>query len=190
MHLEHTKHRILITGASGQLGGYLLREASRRGLAVTAWSGTKTGSLLGCPLTPVPLEDQDLVADSFRKLRPNVVIHAAALASVAECRQDHERAVLVNCKSVALLSQLCSETGARFIHLSTDLVFDGSKPPYREEDPVTPLSVYGRTKVLAEGAALQWSSRACVLRLSQIVRAHNRRPPCLFRPFARCIDDP
>ena len=146
--------RLLLTGASGQLGAYLLRERRRQGTAVVAWSGQRGGELWGCPLRPVDLTDADSLATAFRQARPDMVVHAAALAGVTDCQRDPERAERINAGGSAVLAELADRAKARLVHVSTDMVFDGEHGGYREEDPVAPLSVYGRTKSAAEKAVL------------------------------------
>jgi dTDP-4-dehydrorhamnose reductase len=157
--------RLLVTGASGQLGGYLLRELRANGAPVTAWSGSRRGELFGLPLYPVDLGDTDAVVAAFRRARPGAVIHAGAWARVADCHREPDRAYRVNTGGSGTLAELSAAAGARLLLVSTDLVFDGERAPYREEDPTAPLSVYGRTKSAAEGAVLA-APRAAVARVS------------------------
>src|SRR5208283_2565684 len=117
--------RLLLTGANGHLGAYFLRELAHGPGEVSAWSGSRTGELLGFRLQPVNLTERDQVAAAFREARPEVVIHCAALSSVAECYRDPQRARQINVEGTALLAELAHEAGARFVFVSTDLVFDG-----------------------------------------------------------------
>jgi dTDP-4-dehydrorhamnose reductase len=156
---------ILVTGASGQLGGYLLREVRNQGLAAVAWSGSCAGERFGFPLHPVDLASPTAVAAAFAEARPTAVLHAGALASVSECFRQPERARRVNTEGAALLSRLAEATGARFVYISTDLVFDGERGGYREDDVPRPLSFYGRTKADAEQEMVR-CPRATVVRLS------------------------
>jgi dTDP-4-dehydrorhamnose reductase len=157
--------RVLVTGASGQLGGYLLRELRRRGVDAMAWSGSRTGRLFDADLQPVDLADAGRVADAFRLARPDAVIHAAALSSMAACYQDPDRARRVNTEGTAVLAGLADRAGIRFVYVSTDLVFDGTRGGYHEEDLPAPVSVYGRSKADAEPAALA-CRRGLVARVS------------------------
>jgi dTDP-4-dehydrorhamnose reductase len=157
--------RLLLTGASGQLGGYLLRRRSEQGAATVAWSGQRHGELFGCPLRPVDLTDPDAIASAFREARPDYIVHAAALAGVADCHRGPERAERINTRGSAVLAELADRAKARFVFVSTDMVFDGERGNYREEDVTAPLSVYGRTKAAAEQAVLA-CSRGVVARLS------------------------
>ena len=176
--------RILVTGASGQLGAYLLREL--RGADVTAWSGSSRGERFGVPLRPVDLADRDAVAAAFREARPDAVIHAAALARIADCRRDPEQARRVNTDAAALLGGLADAAHARMVHVSTDLVFDGEHASYREDDPPRPLSVYGRTKADAETAVLA-APRSAVVRVSLLYGPTLAGRPSFFDEQAAAL---
>lgn len=148
--------RLLVTGASGQLGSYLVRESLRRGETVVAWSGRRQGEVLGCPLRPVDLAEPEVIASAFREARPDRVVHAAALAVVSDCHREPRRAEQINTRGSAVLAELADRAKVPLLYVSTDMVFDGEHAPYREEDAVAPLSVYGRTKAEAERAVLAY----------------------------------
>jgi dTDP-4-dehydrorhamnose reductase len=156
--------RILVTGASGQLGPYLLRAVRAKATSVEAWCGSGASASV-VPSRPVDLRDPNSVAAAFRDARPEAVIHAAALAAVADCYRDPAAAHAINVGGSTLLVELAAEAGARFVQVSTDLVFDGEQAPYREEDAPGPLSVYGRSKAEAERAVLAFP-RTAVVRVS------------------------
>jgi dTDP-4-dehydrorhamnose reductase len=186
--------RWLVTGASGKLGGYLLRELRGQGIDVVAWSGSRTGALFGVPLRPVDLSATDRVAEAFRSAAPDVVVHAGALSLVSDCYREPERADRVNRRATEVLAELAGRQRARLVFVSTDLVFDGDQAPYREESRAAPLSVYGRTKLAAEGAALRAGHTALRLSLlfgpslngapsffdDQVAALRERRPVRLF----------
>ncbi len=157
--------RILVTGASGQLGGYLLRELRRQEWDAVAWSGTRTGRLFGYQLQPVDLADATAVATAFREAKPDAVIHAAAMARVDDCHRDSDRARRINVEATAQLAELARGIESRFIFVSTDLVFDGTRSWHRESDAPAPLSTYGRSKATGEEAVLTFQ-RTLVVRLS------------------------
>jgi dTDP-4-dehydrorhamnose reductase len=157
--------RILITGASGQLGCYLLRELHKRHGQVVAWSGARRGDRFGHVLLPIDLADSAAIADAYNEARPEVVIHAAALARVSDCYTDPEKARRVNTVATSALAELSARRKARFVFVSTDLVFDGERGSYREQDLPSPISVYGRSKADAEVAALA-APRGVVARVS------------------------
>lgn len=156
--------RLLVTGASGQLGSYLLRESRLRTIDVIAWSGRRQGDLFNRALRPVDLTDAAAVAAAFHEARPDVIVHTAALTAVSDCLRDPQRAETINLQGSALLAELAHAAKVPLIHVSTDMVFDGENAPYREEAQTSPLSVYGRTKAESERAVLGYP-RNMVVRL-------------------------
>ncbi len=171
--------RVLLTGASGQLGSYVLRELVRTGIEVAAWSGSRSESLLGMRLQPVDLALPDGVVAAYQEVRPTHIIHTAAIAGVADCYRNPERAAQVNVRGTGLLVELAVKHRARLLFVSTDMVFDGEKAYYREGDPVTPLSVYGRTKAEAEIAAMT-APDTVVARVSLLLGPNLNGRPAFF----------
>lgn len=155
----------VITGAGGQLGPYVLRRLRSEGGHLVAWSGGSSGDVLGVPLRAVDFADRDAVAAAFRSASPDAVIHCAAVTSVGAAHRDPQRARAVNTAGTQHLAELAAQRHCRFVHLSTDMVFDGEKGCYREEDTAAPLSVYGRTKLDAEPSVLALDG-GVVLRVS------------------------
>jgi len=151
--------RVVVTGSTGLLGGWLVAELERSGAEVIARGGPSRGER-GLDLTDAAAV-QDLVTDA----RPDVVIHTAALSAIGDCAQDPARARQVNVDATSNVALACERTGARLIHTSTDLVFDGEDAPYREDASPAPVSIYGRTKHEAESVALS-TPRSVVVRLS------------------------
>src|SRR5947209_20516233 len=110
--------RWLLTGASGQLGAYVLRRLRAAGEPVVAWTHTTRGDLFSTPLVPVDLADPTA---AFAAARPDVVLHAAALARVGDCHRNPELARRVNTDATSRLAELAAAAGARFVFVSTDL---------------------------------------------------------------------
>lgn len=142
--------RLLLTGASGLLGGYLRRELARTDAHLVAWGGPRSAP----GMVSINLADLDEMTAAFRAARPDVVLHAAAVSSVADAYRDPQWARQVNVHATERLAALAADAGARLVYVSTDLVFDGERGGYRETDPARPLSVYGCTKLAAESAIL------------------------------------
>ncbi len=113
----------------------------------------------------VDLCEVDEVVAAFRAAKPDVVIHAAAMSGVGDCFRDPTLARRTNTTATRLLAELAERQPARFIYVSTDLVFNGTKQWYTETDCPAPLSVYGQTKAAAERAVLDHRNHL-VLRIS------------------------
>jgi dTDP-4-dehydrorhamnose reductase len=163
-----TTPRLLVTGGSGYLGGEVVRRAVDAG-----WSAVGT---CHCNPGPVKLDVRDraavvaLVADR----QPDCVIHTAYL-------QDGPDAWETNVTGAQNVAQAAAAAGARLVHVSTDLVFDGrAGRPYREDDAVEPIIDYGRSKAAAERAVAGADPGAVIVRTSLIyggeaLSGHERR---------------
>lgn len=155
------RRRIVVTGATGLLGGYVVAEARRRAFDVVSFGGPSRADGEGLDLTSEPS-----VRSTLEEVAPHAVIHAAALSAMADCARDPERAKRVNVDGTRHVALACRSTNARLVHVSTDLVFDGEAAPYRETDAPSPISVYGRTKLAAEHEALSTNAKVTVVRVS------------------------
>ncbi len=130
---------VWITGARGLIGNYLVQTAPR---FVPHWQ------VRALTRADFDLLDFAAVEREFKKDRPQLVIHCAAVSTVAEAQKNPDHAWRVNVEMTRLLAGLASE--GRFIFFSTDLVFDGRRGNYIETDAVNPLTRYGETKAAAE----------------------------------------
>ena len=148
--------RLLLTGASGQLGSYLLRELAVRqpDCPVTAWGHSGTGESFGFPLRGVDLCDADATALAFDDAHPDVIVHTAALSNAEKCVRDPDLARRTNVEATSRLAELATRASARLVYVSTDCVFDGQRGWYCEQDIPVPTTVYGRTKFEAEQVVL------------------------------------
>ena len=178
--------RILVTGASGLLGGYILAEAAQRQLPLTGWSSQQGTSLFGIDCVPVDLRQPKAVSLAFATVQPTHVLHAAARSSIMDCFQHPARAEAVNVAGTHLLAELCQRHGTRLLYVSTDLVFDGEHGGYGESDTPHPLSVYGRTKRQAELAVLQ-GTRNLVVRVSWLVGPSLSGRPTFFQQMLSAL---
>ncbi len=157
------RRRILITGVTGLLGAAFVRESLENfevfGLARRPDAATVEENLI-----PVDLRNEAAVAGAMETVRPDVVIHAGAIASVDHCESAPALAQAVNVQGTKNLLNALRGHPCRLIHISTDSVFDGTKGHYTEDDKPAPLHVYGRTKLEAEEAVLAERADALVVR--------------------------
>jgi dTDP-4-dehydrorhamnose reductase len=113
----------------------------------------------------VDITDQRSVMDLMASIKPDAVIHAAALSSPDYCEEHPRESQLVNVTASRHVAQACAADAIPCAFISSDLVFDGEHAPYNEESPAMPVSVYGQHKLLAENAVRADYPRTTVCRL-------------------------
>jgi dTDP-4-dehydrorhamnose reductase len=148
---------ILITGAGGQLGRDCLR-VMRDEYKYTVHGRTSH---------QLNITQAQQVQYAIETLRPDVIINCAAYTAVDNCEKEQDVCQAVNKQGPANLADACAATGCRLIHISTDYVFDGNKSvpePYLEQDQVSPLSAYGRSKLAGEQAITERMDNFLILR--------------------------
>jgi dTDP-4-dehydrorhamnose reductase len=180
--------RIVLTGASGNLGAYVVEQLVRCGHDVRAWSGAEAGMRSGLPLRPIDLTDRRATWAALRRDDPEAVLHAAAISSAEAARRDPDRAFEVNVQAVHALASSCAMEERRLLYTSTDMVFDGARGRYVEEDPARPISAYGRTKHLAEPIVLA-VPRGVVARVSLLYGPTRCGRPAFFDRIAAGLRD-
>lgn len=149
--------KVLLTGASGQLG---------RALQATAPAGA---ALTALDRAALDIGDAVAVTARVREVAPDLVINAAAYTAVDKAESDAEAARRVNAEAPGHLAAAAAKAGARFIHISTDFVFDGaSGTPYRPDHPTAPLGVYGATKLAGERAVQGAHPGALIVRTAWV----------------------
>ncbi len=157
--------KILVTGASGLLGLNLALKMSETHTIL----GLDRGKLADTPFERIraDLTQPGLASRFLEQIRPDAIIHTAALANLEACEADPAGAYLLNAEIPGLLAEACARNGIRFLHISTDAVFDGVKDGfYTEEDAPNPLSVYARSKLLGEQNVLAANPQASVARVN------------------------
>ena len=144
------KKKILITGASGFLGYHLLRVAVAKGFEVFGLYNSGTLSYSASTNIQLDLRNYIDMGNVIDDIEPDVVIHAAALTDANLCQTNKELSYELNVEVTRNLAGICSDFQIPFAFTSTDLVFDGMKGNYTEDDSTNPLMVYGEHKLLAE----------------------------------------
>jgi dTDP-4-dehydrorhamnose reductase len=163
--------RILITGARGQLG-----------IDVATVLATRH-NVAACAHADLDVSNPVAVMQRLTSERPDVVVNCAAWTAVDDCESDPNRAIRINGEGPAHLVKAAERVGARVIQISTDYVFDGSKPsPYHEADEPNPASAYGRSKLLGERAMRPEDT---VLRTAWVMGPHGSN---MLKTVLRLLD--
>jgi len=164
--------KILLAGASGQLGQELLPLLARFGEMTTV------DLLVEPPLSPerirMDLSDLNRVEILLNRMQPDLVFNAAAFTAVDRAEDDSVLAFRMNADLPGCMARWTERNGAMLFHYSTDYVFDGEKgEPYQENDETGPLNVYGESKLAGEWAIASSKCRHVILRTSWVYSGHG-----------------
>jgi dTDP-4-dehydrorhamnose reductase len=153
------KKKVLVTGSNGQLGRSLQSISGEFPSLEFIFTGRDTLSI----------EDDRAVASAFAAFKPDFVINAAAYTAVDKAESDKEGAISINATAVGILAGASAELGARFIHVSTDYVFDGSsETPYKEDHFTDPVNNYGASKLAGEKIAGEKNPDSIIIRTAWV----------------------
>ncbi|MGV0974900.1 MAG: dTDP-4-dehydrorhamnose reductase [Azonexus sp.] len=153
---------ILLLGKDGQVGWQLQRSLAPH------------GEIIACGRSDCNLTDFDQLRSLVRRIRPAVIVNAAAYTAVDRAETEPELAMRINGEAPGVLAEEAAKLGALLIHYSTDYVFDGNKAePYLESDPTGPRSVYGRTKLAGEEAIRAAGCNSVIFRTSWVFGARG-----------------
>ncbi|VVB96461.1 RmlD substrate binding domain protein [uncultured archaeon] len=122
----------------------------------------------------IDITDKKKVMESIARVKPDVVINAAAYTAVDDCEDNRELAFDINGKAPGHIAEGCNITGAKLVHYSTDYVFDGSINEYMESDIPNPINVYGKSKLLGENNIIAKMDDYRIIRTSWLFGAHGR----------------
>jgi dTDP-4-dehydrorhamnose reductase len=142
--------RLLVTGASGFLGYNACRAAVAEGFDVFGAYLSRPVSIDKVTFARLDCTDPVAVRRTMESVRPDAVIHCAAMPDPNSCELNPEDSRRVNVHASINVANACRGSGASLVYTSTDLVFDGEHAPYRETDPLGPVNTYGRHKAEAE----------------------------------------
>lgn len=144
--------RVLITGASGMLGHRLMIEAIEKKFEVFGTFHNRSLKIKASPTLPLEITSINQVKAILEEIKPQVVIHTAALTNVDYCEENPDEAFKVNAEGTKKICQVCQEKRIKVVYISTDFIFDGEEGLYSEEDHPNPLSIYAKSKLEGEKA--------------------------------------
>jgi dTDP-4-dehydrorhamnose reductase len=150
---------ILITGANGQVG---------QELQVLA-AAYPSFDFIFTTRQEMPVDDEAAVQAFFNEHRPAYCINCAAYTAVDKAETDQDAAFRVNAEGTRILAAACKANNTRFVHISTDYVFNGQSPvPYKEEALTEPINLYGASKLKGEQLCLQYNPQAIIIRTAWV----------------------
>jgi dTDP-4-dehydrorhamnose reductase len=164
--------KILLTGANGLLGQELVKQLIHEGSSTVTATGLGSCRLPEEVAANINYIDLDItlgaqVADVLASVKPDCIIHAAAMTQVDDCENDKQHCYNTNVGATRFIIDGAKRIGSRFIYISTDFVFDGLSGLYSEDDQPAPVNYYGSTKLAAENAVkesgLNWNIIRTVL---------------------------
>ena len=165
---------ILLIGRNGQVGWELERTLQ------------PLGAVKATDRTMLDLADPGALRKAVQEAKPDLIVNAAAYTAVDKAESEPDVAMQINGVAPGVLAEEVKRLGALLVHYSTDYVFDGSKlSPYREEDAVNPLSVYGRTKLEGEARIQASGCRYLLFRTSWVYAKRGRNFPLAILERAR-----
>lgn len=158
--------KVLLLGKGGQVGWELQRSLAPLGeLVALDFDSTDFHADFSRP---------EQLAETVLKLRPDVVVNAAAHTAVDKAESEADFARTLNATAPGVVAEAAQQVGALMVHYSTDYVFDGSgSAPWQEDDPTGPLSVYGRTKLEGEQLVARHCARHLIFRTSWVYAARG-----------------
>jgi dTDP-4-dehydrorhamnose reductase len=155
---------IIVTGANGQLGKEI-RDLSTR---------YKKFHFIFLPKEDLPIHEFEQVQQYFEECKPQYCINCAAYTAVDKSETDREAAMLVNGVAPGVLAAVCKSVGTKFIHISTDYVFDGTASvPYKEDHPTRPVNYYGSTKLAGEERCIKNNDQSIIIRTSWVYSVYG-----------------
>ncbi len=168
--------RLLITGATGYLGHTISPILAK---THEVFAGYFNSPMETSGVTPIRLNiiEKREIPKVLDRCHPDVIVHCAALTRPDYCENHPEETQLTNVEATAGIARECRRRNLKLIHISTDLVFDGTKGHYSEEDPVNGLNEYARSKIAAEQVVATEAPESVILRVSVMYGPGNPRHP-------------
>jgi dTDP-4-dehydrorhamnose reductase len=177
---------LLITGVSGFLGWHIYQKTR------SSWSSfgtyfSKNVNSNDQNLIKINLTDLAAVKELFQQIKPDAVIHTAAQSKPNLCQEFPQESWAVNVTASLEIARLCNQYQIPLVFTSTDLVFDGKNAPYSENDPVSPVSIYGEQKIAAEKGILAIYPRAAICRMPLMFGSPSPTANSFLQPFLKTL---
>jgi dTDP-4-dehydrorhamnose reductase len=156
--------KFLVTGSAGLIGSQVVKDLIQKNHAVYSCYHTQK-PLQGIP-THLDLTDENQIIQTLEKIKPDRMIHLAAMTGVDLCETEKEIATMINTKATETLAKQAAKINAFFLYVSTDYVFNGINGLKKEDDTTNPLGFYGKSKLEGELVLNKLASNWCIARTS------------------------
>ncbi len=165
--------KFIVTGSAGLVGSQVVTDLTKSTDQIySCYHNTKPDS--GIP-TQLDLTNSENIIKTIEKIKPNAILHLAAMTNVDQCETEKELALKINAKATEIISKQAAKHGAFFVYVSTDYVFDGKKGMKKENDLTNPIGYYGKSKLEGENAVRDLASSWCIARTSTPFGIHPQR---------------
>ena len=173
--------RLLITGSSGQLGITLQDLLAKYYEIVNTTRHGNNSNTFNLDIT-----NKIMLKEVLDATKPDLIINLAAMTNVDLCERDPSAAKRVNFSGV---ENICNLFDGKIIQISSDYVFDGKMGPYTEDDNTNPISIYGKTKLLAEKVVLNHNDENIVLRTNVLYSYNSKTNACFVNWVVRSLKE-
>jgi dTDP-4-dehydrorhamnose reductase len=165
--------KFLVTGSAGLVGSQIVKDLIKQNhIAYSCYHNQKP--LQGIPI-PLDLSDENQIIQTLQQIKPDKIIHLAAMTSVDLCETEKELATIINTKATEILAKQAAKQNIFFLYVSTDYVFDGINGMKKEDDTTNPLGFYGKSKLGGELVLNKLASNWCIARTSTPFGIHSTK---------------
>ncbi|MGI0088372.1 MAG: dTDP-4-dehydrorhamnose reductase [Nitrosotalea sp.] len=165
--------KFLVTGSEGLVGRQVVQDLLQSYTDVySCYHNSKPESGIA---TPLDLASQESIIKTVESIKPDVIIHLAAMTNVDLCETEKDMALKINARSTAVLSEQAKKHGTFLVYVSTDYVFDGKTGMKKESDKTDPIDYYGQSKLEGEKAVQEIATKWCIARTSTPYGIHPKK---------------
>jgi len=164
--------RFLVTGSAGFLGRQLVKDLAESSQVYSSYHKTRPDFGIPISMDLMHLED---IEKTIQSIKPDVIVHCAAMADVDLCEKEKDLATRINVKSTESIAKQAAKLRSFLVYVSTDYVFDVKKGMRKESDSTNPINHYGKTKLEGERAVQETAPKWCIARTSILYGTHPTR---------------
>jgi len=165
--------KFLVTGSAGLVGSQVVKDLIKQNHTVFSCYHNEKPEY-GTPLQ-LDITDEEKIIQTFQEIKPDRIIHLAAMTNVDLCETEKELATQINVKATEILAKQAAKHQAFFVYVSTDYIFDGINGMKKEDDSTNPLGFYGKSKLEGEFTLNKLASSWCIARTSTPFGIHHKK---------------